>query len=122
MIAAIRATFGEPGLDRLLRERTRMQKKQYRRPDSFRGSCARRCACERLAEIRREQGYMAECAAQARRLVYPGRESLPDLRGCEDRARDCAAKSWICSAPRSVPGRASNAPVTFWPEPGAAHM
>ena len=42
MIAAIRATFGEPGLDRLLRERTRVQKKQYCRPDSFRGRRARR--------------------------------------------------------------------------------
>jgi len=63
MIAAIRATFGEPGLDRLLRERTRVQKKQY----SARIRSAGAALGDRvraLAEIRREQGYMAECAAR----------------------------------------------------------
>jgi predicted ArsR family transcriptional regulator len=60
LIGAVRAAFGENGLQRLLAERTRRQK----------DSCARRMKkagaglfrqVEALAEIRREQGYMAEC-------------------------------------------------------------
>jgi predicted ArsR family transcriptional regulator len=60
IITAVRAAFGEAGMDKLLAERTRHQLDQYRarmRPAG--GSIARRA--QLLAEIRREQGYMAEC-------------------------------------------------------------
>ncbi len=65
MIGAIRATFGEKGLERLLAERTRTQLRQYRErirtasDDSLQGRVRALCA------IRREQGYMAECVARA---------------------------------------------------------
>jgi predicted ArsR family transcriptional regulator len=61
MIGAVRAAFGEKGMDRLLAERTRHQLVEYRarlRPAG--SSIAKRV--ELLAAIRREQGYMAECA------------------------------------------------------------
>ena len=60
IIAAVRAAFGEAGMDKLLRERTRRQLEEYRarlRPAGT--SIAKRALA--LAEIRREQGYMAEC-------------------------------------------------------------
>jgi predicted ArsR family transcriptional regulator len=61
IIAAVRAAFGEAGMDKLLRERTRRQLGEYRarlRPAGT--SIAKRA--QALAEIRREQGYMAECS------------------------------------------------------------
>jgi predicted ArsR family transcriptional regulator len=61
IIAAVRAAFGEAGMDKLLRERTRRQLEEYRarlRPAGT--SLAKRAHA--LAEIRRDQGYMAECA------------------------------------------------------------
>jgi predicted ArsR family transcriptional regulator len=60
IIASVRAAFGEAGMDKLLRERTRRQLEDYRarlRPSG--ASIAKRA--QALAEIRREQGYMAEC-------------------------------------------------------------
>ncbi len=60
MISAVRATFGESGLDRLLRDRTRHQEKQYRERLRRAGASLAACVQERAA-IRREQGYMAEC-------------------------------------------------------------
>jgi predicted ArsR family transcriptional regulator len=60
IIAAVRAAFGEAGMDKLLRERTRRQLDEYRtrlRPAGT--SIAKRA--QALAEVRREQGYMAEC-------------------------------------------------------------
>ena len=60
IIGAVRATFGEAGMDKLLRERSRRQLEEYRarlRPAGT--SIATRA--QALAEIRREQGYMAEC-------------------------------------------------------------
>ena len=60
IIAAVRAAFGESGMDKLLAQRTRLQKDEYRarlRPAGT--SIAKRA--QALAEIRREQGYMAEC-------------------------------------------------------------
>jgi predicted ArsR family transcriptional regulator len=60
MIGAVRATFGESGLDRLLRDRTRRQEKQY--AERLRHAGASLAArVQELAAIRREQGYMAEC-------------------------------------------------------------
>jgi predicted ArsR family transcriptional regulator len=65
MIAAIRATFGEEGLDRLLAERSRLQLRQYR--DRIRASSDRSLEerVRTLATIRREQGYMADCTTRA---------------------------------------------------------
>ncbi len=60
MIASIRSAFGEAGMERLLRERTRRQLKDYRaRMASADNSMLERARA--LAEIRRAQGYMAEC-------------------------------------------------------------
>jgi predicted ArsR family transcriptional regulator len=60
IIGAVRAAFGESGMDKLLAERTRRQKDEYRaRLRSAGTSIAKRAHA--LAEIRREQGYMAEC-------------------------------------------------------------
>jgi predicted ArsR family transcriptional regulator len=61
ILAAVRATFGEAGIDKLLRERTRRQLEEYRarlRPAGT--SIAKRA--QALADLRREQGYMAECS------------------------------------------------------------
>ena len=60
IIGAVRAAFGESGMDKLLAERTKRQKDEYRtrlRPAG--NSLAKRA--QALSEIRREQGYMAEC-------------------------------------------------------------
>jgi predicted ArsR family transcriptional regulator len=60
IIGAVREAFGEAGMDKLLRERTRRQLEEYRarlRPAGT--SIAKRA--QALAGIRREQGYMAEC-------------------------------------------------------------
>ena len=60
IISAVRAAFGEAGMDKLLAERTRRQKEQYRsRLRAAGNSIAKRA--QALSEIRREQGYMAEC-------------------------------------------------------------
>ena len=61
IIGAVRALFGEAGMDKLLRERTRRQIDEYRTRLRATGtSIAKRAHA--LAEIRREQGYMAECS------------------------------------------------------------
>jgi predicted ArsR family transcriptional regulator len=61
VIGAVRAAFGERGLERLLHERTKRQKDSYARRMKKAGAGLLRRA-QALAEIRREQGYMAECA------------------------------------------------------------
>ena len=63
VIGAVRAAFGESGLQRLLEERTRRQKDSYgqRMKEGGAGLLRR---VQTLAEIRREQGYMAECVAR----------------------------------------------------------
>lgn len=65
MITAIRAAFGEEGLDRLLAKRTRLQLREYR--DRIRAATdgSLQGAVRALTAIRRQQGYMAECAARA---------------------------------------------------------
>jgi predicted ArsR family transcriptional regulator len=63
MIAAVRAAFGEEGLDRLLAERTRTQLRQYRERIRDSGETSLAGRVRALARIRREQGYMAECVA-----------------------------------------------------------
>src|SRR6202022_2461845 len=60
MIAAVRATFGEEGLDRLLAERTRLQLRAYRERIRAAGAGSLESRVRVLAAIRREQGYMAE--------------------------------------------------------------
>jgi predicted ArsR family transcriptional regulator len=60
IIDAVRVAFGEAGMDKLLAERTRRQKEEYRvRVRTAGTSLAKRA--QALSEIRREQGYMAEC-------------------------------------------------------------
>ena len=63
VIGAVRAAFGESGLERLLHERTQRQKDSYARRMKKAGAVLLRRA-QALAEIRREQGYMAECMRQ----------------------------------------------------------
>ena len=60
VIAAVRAAFGESGVERLLHERTERQRDSYSRRMKKAGPGLLRRA-QALAEIRREQGYMAEC-------------------------------------------------------------
>src|SRR3984957_13861863 len=61
IIGAVRAAFGESGMDKLLAQRTRLQKDEYRARLRPAGSSIAKRA-QALAEIRREQGYMAECS------------------------------------------------------------
>ncbi|HEY2105718.1 MAG TPA: metalloregulator ArsR/SmtB family transcription factor [Candidatus Binataceae bacterium] len=61
IIAAVRAAFGEEGLDRLLAERTRTQLRAYRERIRGCGDTSLAGRVRALAQIRREQGYMAEC-------------------------------------------------------------
>ena len=61
IIGAVRATFGEAGMDKLLRERLHRQVDEYRTRVRPAGSSIAKRA-QALAEIRREQGYMAECS------------------------------------------------------------
>jgi predicted ArsR family transcriptional regulator len=63
VIGAVREAFGERGLERLLHERTRRQKEAYAQRIKKAGSGLLDRA-RALAEVRREQGYMAECAQQ----------------------------------------------------------
>jgi len=65
MIAAVRTTFGEEGLDRLLAERTRLQLRGYRQRIRASGAGSLESRVRALAGIRREQGYMAEWAKRA---------------------------------------------------------
>jgi predicted ArsR family transcriptional regulator len=65
MIAAVRATFGEEGLDRLLAERTRLQLRAYLERIRAAGDGSLESRVRALAAIRREQGYMAECVTRA---------------------------------------------------------
>jgi predicted ArsR family transcriptional regulator len=60
LIVAVRATFGEEGLDRLLAERTRLQLRAYRERIRGAGDGSLESRVRVLAAIRREQGYMAE--------------------------------------------------------------
>lgn len=61
LLAAVRAIFGEDGIERLVNQRTREQIKSCRA--RVRGAGASLEARVReLAKIRAEQGYMAECA------------------------------------------------------------
>lgn len=64
MIAAIRATFGERGLDRLLAERTRVQLREYRKRMRDQAARSLESRVNALAKIRAQQGYMAECVAR----------------------------------------------------------
>jgi predicted ArsR family transcriptional regulator len=63
VIGAVRTAFGERGLERLLHERTKRQKDSYTRQMKKAGTGLLPRA-QALAEIRREQGYMAECVQQ----------------------------------------------------------
>lgn len=59
ILKAVRATFGETGLDRLIAERTRQQRHGYRTRMPPRSAPLKQRVAA-LAAIRREEGYMAE--------------------------------------------------------------
>jgi len=63
MLAIIRATFGEKGIDRLMSERTRLQTKVYGERIRAAGKSLE-ARVNALAKIRAEQGYMAEATRQ----------------------------------------------------------
>jgi len=63
MLAAIRAIFGEEGIDRLVAQRTRVQMKSYGARVRAAGASLEARVAE-LAKVRAEQGYMAESARQ----------------------------------------------------------
>jgi predicted ArsR family transcriptional regulator len=63
MIGAIRAAFGEEGLNRLLKERTRRQLRDYSEKIRSAGSGLLE-RVQALSEIRSAQGYMSECMAR----------------------------------------------------------
>jgi predicted ArsR family transcriptional regulator len=56
MIAAVRATFAEEGLDRLLADRTRLQLRAYRERIRAASDGSLESRVRVLAAIRREQG------------------------------------------------------------------
>jgi len=62
ILSAIRKTFGEAGLDRLIAVREREVLAEYRRKLAGAASPAQRL--RRLAKLRSEEGYMAEWVAQ----------------------------------------------------------
>jgi predicted ArsR family transcriptional regulator len=63
MISAIRAAFGEEGLNKLLKERTRRQLRDY--SEKIRGAGSGLLERVRaLSDIRSAQGYMSECMAR----------------------------------------------------------
>ena len=63
MLAIIRATFGERGIDRLMTERTRLQRQAYGERLQAAGKSLE-ARVNALAKIRAEQGYMAEASRQ----------------------------------------------------------
>ena len=63
MIGAIRAAFGEEGLNKLLKERSRRQLRDYSEKMRSAGSGLLERVLA-LSEIRSAQGYMAECTAR----------------------------------------------------------
>jgi predicted ArsR family transcriptional regulator len=63
MLAIIRATFGERGIERLLTERTRLQTRAYAERLRAAGKSLE-ARVNALAKIRAEQGYMAEASRQ----------------------------------------------------------
>ena len=65
MISAIRAAFGENGLDRLLAERTKVQLRDYRERIRSSGDGSIEGRARALAAIRKDQGYMADCTARS---------------------------------------------------------
>jgi len=64
MLEAMRKAFGDPGLSRLVEERTRTQVRAYRQRIAPRAPLHRKVAA--LAAIRREEGYMAEWSRDGR--------------------------------------------------------
>ena len=63
LIDSVRATFGEPGLDRLIGVRSRKQIEAYRAEVPRTGTLRRRL--EALARIRAREGYLAEVTTDA---------------------------------------------------------
>ena len=63
ILAAARAVFGERGLDRLIRQRERETFARYKA--ALRGARSMVERVRRLAKLRSEEGYMAECVAKS---------------------------------------------------------
>jgi predicted ArsR family transcriptional regulator len=63
LLAAVRSVFGLRGLDRLIAERERETLAKYRR--GMRGARTIADRVRKLAQLRTEEGYMAECAPTA---------------------------------------------------------
>ncbi len=68
LVSALGAAFGVDGLDRLLAIRTQQQIQTYQEKMPKRASLKRRL--QALAEIRTEEGYMAEVIGQGRGACY----------------------------------------------------
>lgn len=62
ILASVRKVFGEAGLDRLIGQRESETLDRYR--DAMRGGRTVAERARRLAALRSEEGYMAECVAQ----------------------------------------------------------
>jgi predicted ArsR family transcriptional regulator len=76
MISAIRAAFGEEGLNKLLRERTRRQLRDYSEKMKSAGSGLLE-RVRALSEIRSAQGYMAECTARPDGTIFLAENHCP---------------------------------------------
>jgi len=76
MISAIRAAFGEEGLNKLLKERTRRQLRDY--SEKIRGAGSGLLERVRaLSEIRSAQGYMAECTVRSDGTILLAENNCP---------------------------------------------
>jgi predicted ArsR family transcriptional regulator len=67
LLAAVRSVFGAAGLDRLIAERERETLRRYRQ--AMRGAKTITDRTRKLAALRSEEGYMAECFPAADRSV-----------------------------------------------------
>ena len=76
MISAIRAAFGEEGLNKLLKERTRRQLHDYSEKMRSAGSGLLE-RVRALSEIRSAQGYMSECTARPDGTILLAENNCP---------------------------------------------
>jgi len=63
ILTAVRSVFGTAGLDRLVAERERETLAQYKR--ALRGARTLADRAKKLADLRRKEGYMAECVSES---------------------------------------------------------
>ena len=113
LIGAMRAAFGEDGVDMMLEVRSREQTAAYGAAMADKTDLGSRL--ERLAALRTEEGYMADRPARRRRLVAVDREPLPDLRSGALPAAASAGRNLRSSARCWARTPPSSAPTTSWP-------